>query len=101
LMAAILPWLEIVCGGLLLVGVAVRGTALVLLLMLLSFTTLLFNRAWVLHDVQSIALCAVRFDCGCGAGEVLVCRKLVENALLSLVAIVLLVRGEDRRRQTP
>jgi hypothetical protein len=28
----------------------------------------------------------VRFDCGCGAGEVLICRKLVENGLLILLS---------------
>jgi uncharacterized membrane protein YphA (DoxX/SURF4 family) len=101
LMAVILPWLEIVCGVLLLVGLAVRGTALVVLVLLLSFTGLLFNRAWTMHEVQSIPLCAVRFDCGCGTGEVLICRKLAENALLSLLAIFLLARGEDRGRRAP
>src|SRR5437773_12324453 len=36
--AAALPWFEVFCGLLLLVGVAVRGTALMLLLMLVPFT---------------------------------------------------------------
>jgi uncharacterized membrane protein YphA (DoxX/SURF4 family) len=101
LMAVILPWLEVVCGVLLLVGLAVRGTALVVLVLLLSFTGLLFNRAWTMHEVQSIPLCAVRFDCGCGTGEVLICRKLAENALLSMLAIFLLARGEDRGPRAP
>ena len=37
-LASALPWFEVFCGLLLLAGVAVRGTALTLLLMLLPFT---------------------------------------------------------------
>lgn len=84
--AAALPWFEIFCGLLLLSGVAVRGSALLLLLMLIPFTLVIFRRALAISDLQHIAFCAVRFDCGCGMGEVLICRKLVENALLIVLA---------------
>jgi uncharacterized membrane protein YphA (DoxX/SURF4 family) len=84
--AAGLPWFEVFCGMLLLAGVAVRGTALLLLLMLIPFTWVVLQRALAIADLQHIALCAVRFDCGCGNGEVLICRKLVENAALMLLA---------------
>jgi uncharacterized membrane protein YphA (DoxX/SURF4 family) len=84
--AAALPWFEIFCGLLLLSGVAVRGSAVLLLLMLVPFTLLVFKRAWAISDLQHIAFCAVRFDCGCGTGEVLICRKLVENTLLIALA---------------
>ena len=43
--AAALPWFEIFCGLLLLAGVAVRGTALTLMLMLVPLTALVFHRA--------------------------------------------------------
>lgn len=77
-----LPWFEVFCGLLLVAGVAVRGTALLLLGMLLPFTLVVLKRALAVSSLQHIALCAVRFDCGCGGGEVLICRKLVENGVL-------------------
>ena len=84
--AATLPWFEIFCGVLLLTGVAVRGTALLVLMMLVPFTVVVFQRALAVADLQHIAFCAVSFDCGCGNGEVLICRKLVENAALMFLA---------------
>jgi uncharacterized membrane protein YphA (DoxX/SURF4 family) len=77
--AAALPWFEIFCGLLLLAGVAVRGTALMLILMLVPFTVLVFRRALAIQSALAIPFCAVKFDCGCGTGEVFICRKLVEN----------------------
>ena len=71
-------------------------SALLLLLMLVPFTVVVLKRALAISDLQHIAFCAVRFDCGCGAGEVLICRKLVENGLLILLAILPLV-GLGRR----
>jgi uncharacterized membrane protein YphA (DoxX/SURF4 family) len=84
--AAGLPWFEIFCGLLLLTGVAVRGTALTLLLMLVPFTLLVFRRALLLQAAQAIPFCAVKFDCGCGTGEEFVCHKLLENFLLVLLS---------------
>ena len=79
--AAALPWFEIFCGLLLLAGVAVRGTALMLILMLVPFTALVFRRALAIQSALAIPICAVKFDCGCGTGEVFICRKLLENFL--------------------
>src|SRR5690242_16790140 len=90
LIAAGLPWFEVLCGLLLIAGVAVRGTALLLLLMLAPFTFVVLKRALAISSLQHIALCAVRFDCGCGGGEVLICRKVVENVLLMLLSCWLL-----------
>ncbi len=90
-LAAALPWFEVLCGLLLLAGVAVRGTALVSLLMLLPFTVLVWQRALALQAAAGLAFCAVRFDCGCGMGEVWICRKLLENGLLILASLVLLL----------
>ncbi|HZR21276.1 MAG TPA: MauE/DoxX family redox-associated membrane protein [Verrucomicrobiae bacterium] len=88
--AALLPWFEVFCGLLLLAGVAVRGTALLLLAMLIPFTAVVLHRALGIASLQQIAFCAVRFDCGCGNGEVLICRKLVENTVLILLSCGLL-----------
>ena len=84
--AALLPWFEVFCGLLLLTGVAVRGAALMLILMLVPFTVLVFQRALDIQSAQAIAFCAVKFDCGCGAGEVFICRKLAENFFLTALA---------------
>ena len=90
--ASCLPWFEVFCGILLMVGVAVRGTALLVLMMLVPFTAVVLHRALGISNLQHIAFCAVRFDCGCGGGEVLICRKLVENTLLILLSLGL-VKG--------
>src|SRR5215468_9942110 len=84
--ASALPWFEVFCGLLLLAGVAVRGSALILLLMLISFSLIVLHRALANREASAIAFCAIRFDCGCGAGEVNICRKLLENSLLILLA---------------
>ena len=94
--AAALPWFEVFCGLLLLAGVAVRGSALMLLTMLVPFTLLVLKRAWAIHTTQGIPFCAVKFDCGCGTGEVLICGKLAENCVLMLLSTWLLA-GQGRR----
>ena len=53
--AAALPWFEVFCGLLLLAGVAVRGTALMLVLMLVPFTVMVFRRALAIQSAQAIA----------------------------------------------
>ena len=95
LISGLLPWFEVFCGLLILAGVAVRGSALMLLLMLVPFTLLILKRGVALAGAKS-ALCAVKFDCGCGNGEVWVCHKLTENCLLILFA-AWLFSGRGRR----
>lgn len=93
--AAALPWFEVFCGLLLVAGVAVRGSALMLFLMLVPFTAVVFHRALDIHTALAIPFCAVKFDCGCGTGEVLICRKLIENGILLLLSGWLLMgRGQ-------
>jgi uncharacterized membrane protein YphA (DoxX/SURF4 family) len=98
--AAALPWFEVYCGLLLVAGVAVRGSALTLILMLVPFTWIIFQRALNLHAALHIPFCAVKFDCGCGSGEVFVCRKLLENFIL-LVLSVWLFFGRSRGFRMP
>jgi uncharacterized membrane protein YphA (DoxX/SURF4 family) len=88
--AAALPWFEVYCGVLLLAGVAVRGTALNLIAMLVPFTLAVLKRALDMAASSGMPFCAVKFDCGCGAGEVYICHKLVENSTLLLLAAWLL-----------
>jgi uncharacterized membrane protein YphA (DoxX/SURF4 family) len=88
LVGAGLPWFEVFCGILLLLGVAVRGTAAVCLLMLLPFTAIVLRRALELSAARHLPFCAVKFDCGCGNGEVFICSKLLENSALILACFV-------------
>lgn len=88
--ASLLPWLEVFCGLLLVAGVAVRGAALLLVGMLIPFTALVVWRALALHAANGVPFCAIRFDCGCGTGTVLICRKLAENLLLLVLSGALL-----------
>lgn len=97
LVAVVLPGLEVFCGVLLVAGVAVRGAALVLLLLLSAFTALVVQRALALHAGGGLTFCAIRFDCGCGGGEVGICRKLTENAILMWVALYILRMHAVRR----
>src|SRR3954467_7147439 len=89
LIAAALPWFEIFCGLLLVMGVAVRGSALVCVMLMVPFTWAVLKRALAIHDVKGIPFCAIRFDCGCGAGEVMICRKLLENTGLVVASAIL------------
>lgn len=88
--AASLPWFEVFCGVMLIFGVAVRGVALLLIAMLIPFTILVTKRALAIASAKSLAFCAVKFNCGCGNGEVFICHKILENSGLLLLAIWLL-----------
>jgi uncharacterized membrane protein YphA (DoxX/SURF4 family) len=77
--AALLPWFEIFCGLLLVVGIVVRGAALIVTTLFLAFSLAILHRALELQATLDLPFCAIRFDCGCGAGEILVCAKLLEN----------------------
>ena len=88
--AALLPWLEIFTAVALLTGRALRGSALICLGMLLPFSGAILHRALALHAAQGTPFCAIRFDCGCGTGEVVICHKLIENSLLLFLSLLLL-----------
>lgn len=88
--AATLPWFEVFCGLLLLAGLAVRGTAVWLIFMLVPFTWIVFQRALSMQAALHLPFCAVKFDCGCGNGEVFICRKLLENFTLLALSVWLL-----------
>lgn len=96
LVASALPWFEIFCGLLLLLGIAVRGTAVMLVTMLVTFTALVFLRALDIYHAGGQLFCSIKFDCGCGAGEVLICRKLAENLLLAGLSVGLVFWRSNR-----
>lgn len=94
LIAATLPWFEIFCGALLLVGVKARAAALLQLLLLVGFTLIVALRAWAIYRSGSAPFCAIHFDCGCGTGEVFICMKLAENTAMMLLAALVVAKGK-------
>lgn len=94
--AIVLPWLEIICGAALILGVFVRGAALNLLIMLSVFTPAIFLRAWTIRATEGTPFFEIAFDCGCGSGPVTIWTKLLENLGLWLAALVAIL-SQSRR----
>ncbi len=94
--AIVLPWMEVFCGTALLLGVFVRGATAWLLFMLSIFTPVVFLKAWQMHTIDGIPFMQVKFDCGCGAGEVIIWKKLLENVGLWMLALYALFSGTRR-----
>ncbi len=91
--AVVVPWLEMLCALGLLLGVLRKGAAVLITGMLLFFAPILLIRAWGLYTAPGAdfaSFCDVRFDCGCGTGEVYICSKMVENTLLLIGAVIVL-----------
>jgi putative oxidoreductase len=95
--AVVLPWLEVTCGALLLLRKKPRASAMLLLAMLLVFTLAVTLRAIAIHQNVGTAFCAIRFDCGCGTGEVPICGKLLENIALIILAAFVAATSSVRR----
>jgi uncharacterized membrane protein YphA (DoxX/SURF4 family) len=88
-LAVILPWVEILCGVALLLGIMVRGAGLISAGMLAAFTPLIITRGLELfREGAADTLCAVSFNCGCGGGDVFVCSKVAVNTGLFLLALL-------------
>jgi uncharacterized membrane protein YphA (DoxX/SURF4 family) len=89
IMALVLPWLELVAGVLLILGVKVRASALLCALMLVMFTGAV---AWAVINGLDI-------DCGCfgaqGAEEVS-WWKVAKNSAMILGCLVMVWRSESR-----
>lgn len=88
--AAVMPWLEIVCGTALVLGIGIRGAAANLLVMLLVFTPAILLRALAIRAEEGTPFLEIAFDCGCGAGVVVTWRKLCFNGMLIVGALVVL-----------
>lgn len=97
LSALLLPYVELTVGTALLLGVLVRGAGLIVTALMLLFMVVLAQRALGIQQASHLAFCAVKFDCGCGAGsEVYICKKLVENTLFTLLGLVVLLSRSRR-----
>lgn len=86
--AIVLPWLEIVTGTALLVGLQIRGAALLQLLLLVPFTGAILRRTFNIMAQEGIKFTQVKFDCGCGGGEEIIWQKTLTNAGLFVLALL-------------
>lgn len=107
--AVILPWLEIVCGLVLVLGVFVRGAGALIAGMFCVFSPAILLRAVTVMGEQGISFFQIEFDCGCGMGKEIIWIKLCKNTGLLLLTIVTIVSRSrrysltmwfDRRRAT-
>lgn len=89
--AIVLPWLEIVAGAALLIGLRFRGAAAAIALMLLVFTPAILIRALHIQAEKGISFFDIVFDCGCGSGPVTIWTKLLANIGLFTLAMLALV----------
>lgn len=94
--AIVLPWLEVICGVLLIIGFFMRGAAVHLMVMLAVFIPALLMRGLQISAETGISFFQVAFDCGCGTGVVVTWKKLVENGVLFLLAAYVLFSGSRR-----
>ena len=94
--AIVLPWLEIVAGVALILGLWVRGAAATLAIMLVAFTPAILLRAFAIHSAEGTPFFAIEFDCGCGAGVIVTWKKVLENTGLFLLTLVPLLSGSRR-----
>ena len=65
-------------------------------LMLLVFTPVVFVRAMAIHNSTGTPFFEIEFDCGCGAGNVIIWKKLLENIALFPVTLVALFSRSRR-----
>ncbi len=94
--AALLPWMEIVFGGALLVNRSAQGAAMILLGLLLGFTGLVLWRAQAVHAVSGVSYLSLVLNCGCGMGPERLVVKLAENLALAALALWLMVGPRAR-----
>lgn len=95
--AVILPWVELIAGVLIVLGIWRRASALIIFGMLALFTPAVIHFALGYQAAHpGIPFHEIVLDCGCGSGPVNIVKKLAENVGLLLLALWLLVSRSQR-----
>jgi len=95
-LAIVLPWMEVVAGTALLVGIRVRGAAAMIAVMLAVFTPAILIRALAIRAETGKSFFEIAFDCGCGSGPVIIWTKLLGNVALFAVALLAMLSRSRR-----
>jgi uncharacterized membrane protein YphA (DoxX/SURF4 family) len=95
--ALVLPWVELVAGVLIVLGIARRASALLLFGMLAVFTPAVVHFALQYQgEHPEIPFHRIVLDCGCGSGPVNIVKKIAENTGLLLLSAWLLISRSQR-----
>jgi len=88
--AILLPWLELLCGISIILGVFIRGSALILALMNAMFLFVLVYRTAGVISAGNTGFFEVFFDCGCGFEPTHAWKKIAEDIGLLAISLILL-----------
>ena len=86
--AVIVPWIELLGGAALILGIGLHGIAGVLCAMLAGFTALIALRALGIMQAEGTPFFEVQFNCGCGTGSEIIWIKLLENTGLIVLSLL-------------
>ena len=89
--AIALPWMEILCGLALIVGVWLRGAALLIAGMLVVFMPAILVRTLAMMTANpALSFFDIEFDCGCGTGVEIIWIKFLKNTGLFVLAMIVI-----------
>lgn len=88
IMAIILPWLELIVGICLIIGVFIDGAAFLVIIMMVVF----------ISAITFAILNGYNIECGCGLkpGELVGIRKIIEDLIYLILALIILKRPNRR-----
>ena len=86
--AVVVPWIELLGGAALILGIGLHGIGGVLCAMLAGFTSLIALRTWGIMQAEGTPFFEVQFNCGCGTGPEIIWIKLLENTGLILLSLL-------------
>ncbi|MBN2071110.1 MAG: DoxX family protein [Candidatus Krumholzibacteriota bacterium] len=94
-----LPWLELFCALSILSGIFIRGSALIFVLLNTVFIVVISYRTVMIMRTAGTSFFDIYFDCGCGFGVTYAWKKLIEDLILLIGAIMIM--RTDRYRLVP
>ena len=89
ILAIVLPWVEIICSLSLLTGIFMRGSAFAFIAMNAVFIVVVIYRTLDIMNGEGIPFMKVYFDCGCGFGATYAWKKILEDAVFLVSALII------------